>query len=145
MSLINVSSLAYAVYTSIASNAALVSSAYTRVEFGAAINENADRTPWIGVWPGDSELTPWALGGNFWRGPTEVLVYHQVSNRHGQAVSELKEAQGMILSAVSSDVPMKAQALYLERITARLDRFDPAEEGFITNLITFTYNVRGQP
>lgn len=143
--MINVSSLAYAVYTSIASDAALVTSAYSRVEYGMPLNQDDSKTPWVGVWPGDMRLEAKMVGGKWWRGSVDVLVYHQVANRRASPLAELKQAQAMIITAVGSDIPMKAQALQLTGIEAVLDEFDPrTSEGYLQNLLRFTYLVEGQ-
>lgn len=147
MTPISVQSLSAAVFLAISSYAPMVNSGY-RVEHGAPLNEDPERTPWVGVWPGDMELEPKTVGQGApfgFAGTVEINVFHQWNSWQGSgdALIGLMCGQDAILTIVGSSIPMQGFALALVGIRTGLFAASPTDEAFFTNQITLRYMVQG--
>src|SRR3990167_6802398 len=81
-----VNSMMYALYTSIASDAAIVSSGYT-VELEPVNAGDLNISPWVGVYFIDAQLVPGAMGGQQFDAVMDMSVVVRASDAGGRVAS----------------------------------------------------------
>ena len=120
------------------------------IEVGELVNRDQGRLPWIGIWPGGTQVDPFLITGGLpqgWRAEVDVQVYHQSYNEtmSGSVGRDLAAVQQKIFTAVASNTQLSGATDTLMSISSEVVEGDPNEEvHFQTNLITLTYQVEGQ-
>ena len=103
--MINVNSVMSALGTIISSDSTLVNSGVS-VEVSEVFNTDPNRTPWVGVYYGSTEIDPHRVGSQApWRATHELWIFCQEhSHKSGEDASDLLDRLMFpVLSAVNSD------------------------------------------
>jgi len=145
---LKVTSLAASVFSMLSTNQTIVNSQFKTL-FGEGLNNDPEQTPWLCVWPGDTDEYPkYMMGGQqgSFRGTAVVDVYHQQYNVDcGAALMlTLKQIGELIRGVVSSDITAGGIANGIVSIQDRLFDYQVKNEAlFITSQIRITFDVTG--
>jgi len=111
------------------------------------INENPDVTKWIGVEPGDTEITPQGIGG-CWEQVVSFRVIAQIATEGGAYGERLIDPfVATIISSITDNIDTLRTAGVIDLISGirRVSGFRTDDEGsvrFREDEITFTGNLQ---
>ena len=144
--MIHVNSVTSAVFSLLASDPVMVSSAYT-VQEGEPFNMSLDYTPWVGLYYGDLTIAPHTLGAERpWQAELDIFLYIQEgSHRSGlEATRLLAMAQSRVLEVLAGDRTLGGSVETLASLTVSPFQRDLAEDTwFFTNEIALKAILRG--
>ena len=103
---INMTNITEAMRAQLQADATIAGFLVVDVERGTVINEDPNRTPWLGVYRGKQEYVPRTLGSmNNWEvTPTIRLVLREASAEHATAVEDQMESHVQaVINAVLTD------------------------------------------
>lgn len=99
--MIDASSLSTALYSQLSTNAAIIA-ASCEVERSTRVNFDPARTPWLGVYPGDIDSVPRAMGGNQWVETAELQVVVQTASYSSDGTAASDALEGVVKAVLDA-------------------------------------------
>lgn len=130
--MLDVTSVHWALFTAIASDATVVNSGFT-VQFEPLDNQDFARSPWVGVYLDNVEMLPGAMGGLQWDTALDfsVLVSAHDANGRVAAIQALQRAIPPVLTAIHCNITLGGQVDVIDRIAFVPQDVNRKDEDFV--------------